>query len=222
MKIKFIFLGALLNFTLPAANAASPEDFYNLYLRSPTKCKVQYSDKAAKVVLDGFDKWYYSSSLSDQDRKIAYRDGSEAAKYLKKEGCKDPLMLFRWGTFARVQSNENLQREAWNTILAVLPGLEMHYGPVLDNAYNTLVKMSFKFDPSRTEELYMMAIKTSRISDRRSPMLNYANYLITQGNLKRAREEIEKFEKFAELYGINKYATDLYRKIDYYLSQNGY
>jgi len=140
--------------------AFAAEDFYPLYLESPTKCAVKNGDQAAKVVLTGFDTWYYGDNYPNSQRKRAFHDAAQAARFLKDWGCTDSLMLFRWAAMARLQGSEDLQKEAWSVILTSLVGLEKNYRPVLDNAYNTLAKMADKHDPALKEFFLKKAIET--------------------------------------------------------------
>jgi hypothetical protein len=209
---KKVFVGMVLVAGVSSSYAA--EDFYPLYLKSPTKCAVEHGDQAAKVVLEQFDRWYYEDKLRESARVEAFRDASQAARFLKDSNCKDPLMLFRWATMARMQDSEALQQEAWDTILTVLGGLEEHYPPVLDNAYNTLAKMADDFDPSQKEHFYKMAIETARQQEKYSPMINLAYHYMREERYSDARKQVDLVKTFGEERGINRYALKAITSVD--------
>ncbi|GEM_PF-2417993 len=212
---------------------------FELYTSAGARCSAEHGQQAAKVAFEKYQVW---KRARDQGRKAppgAFRDAGQAFDYLVRSGCKDGLVLYRYGNLLR---HKRQYDKAIKVIEQSLPDLSENYSSHLSSAYYVLgycstktehyddaikyYRLSIQHDPEEVDSRINLATRLYW-KGRHDQAAEAANYVLQSKTLKVSRwglgqchnllgwialdsgQPNQAIECFAEAYELRKYPWDL-------------
>ena len=122
-----IFLLVILTCSTGQAN-----DEYDLYLKAGARCKGTHAVQAAKVAFEKYAQWKEARDKGGDPPPGAFQDAGQAFGYLVKNGCKDGLILYRYGNMLR---HHHECEKAIANIKRSIEDVEKHYPTYMNFVY---------------------------------------------------------------------------------------
>jgi tetratricopeptide (TPR) repeat protein len=112
---------------------------YDLYLKAGARCKGAHAKRAARVAFEKYANWKeaYDEGLDPPPR--AFQDAGQAFQYLVKNGCKDGLILYRYGNLLR---HNKKCKKAIEYITMGIDDLRENYPGYMNPAYYAMAYCS--------------------------------------------------------------------------------